>query len=208
MRDILELKTPAEIKIYSDPYRLKIFHGFNKFGRPATVKEVADSLGEVPAKVYYHVKKLESIKLLQVVETREINGIVAKYYEPFQGDIRLKSEIKAELEKVYLSETQKLIQEMYEMSKQKFLSSIDGTRKTSGHLVNNSLYMTKEEAAQLVKDFEALIEPYVSKRRGAHIYTHEIFLSLINETGGIQKSNNDSASSTGNPNSEPPSNET
>lgn len=49
--------------------------------RPMTVKEIADTLGEVPAKVHYHVKKLESIGVLYIKQTRVINGIVAKYYD-------------------------------------------------------------------------------------------------------------------------------
>lgn len=184
MKESLELKTAAEIKIYSDPYRMKIMNTFNKMGRPATSKEVADAMGEVPAKVYYHVKKLESIGLVKVVETREINGIIAKYYEAFQGDIKLKqSDIEPALKKVYLSETQKLIQEMYEQNKQKFLGSIDGKQKTSGFLTIDSLYITAEEAAKLTRDIEALIEPFTAKRKGSGISTHEIFITLINETG-------------------------
>ena len=181
MSEVLELKTPEEIKIYSDPYRLKIFYTFNRFGRPATSKEVADAMGEVPSKVYYHVKKLESIKLLKIVETREINGIVAKYYEPFKGNIRLKQEdIEPDVKKVYVSETQKLVQEMYEMSKRKFLDSIDSdSEHGSSQLTHNTLYLTKDEADKLMKDFEVLLTPYLSRRKGDSVHFYEIFLSLV-----------------------------
>lgn len=50
------LSTIEEIKIYSDPYRIQIMNMFNRQGRPSTVKEIADQMGEVPAKVHYHVK--------------------------------------------------------------------------------------------------------------------------------------------------------
>ncbi len=39
-------------------------------------------MGEVPAKVHYHVKKLESAGILKLQHTKEINGIVAKFYQP------------------------------------------------------------------------------------------------------------------------------
>lgn len=192
VKEVKELKTAAEIKIYSDPYRLKILSTFMKLGRPATSKEVADAMGEVPAKVYYHVKKLESIGLIHIVETREINGIVAKYYKPFSGEVRLKqSEIEPALKKVYLSETQKLIQEMYDQNKQKFLSHIDGNTTTSGRLYVQPLFMTNEEADQLARDIEALVEPYAEKRKGKDIYEHELFWSLINENGLSKKSSDD-----------------
>ncbi|PQP89629.1 helix-turn-helix domain-containing protein, partial [Paenibacillus sp. AR247] len=52
-----ELSTIEEIRIYSDPYRLKILSCFQKADQPMTIKDIADKLGEVPAKVYYHAKK-------------------------------------------------------------------------------------------------------------------------------------------------------
>lgn len=72
--------TDKEMKIVLDPYRAKIIKVYEDSKEPLTVKQVADSLGEVPAKVHYHVKKLLSIDLLELDKTKIINGIVAKYY--------------------------------------------------------------------------------------------------------------------------------
>ena len=71
-----------EIKAFSDPYRMMIMKQYYKLARPATVKQIADEMGEVPAKVHYHVKKLESVGILKLKHTKEINGIIAKFYEP------------------------------------------------------------------------------------------------------------------------------
>lgn len=155
------LTTLEEIKAYSDPYRLQIFQTFLKLDRPATVKEVADARKEVPAKVYYHVKKLEKIGLLKQVATKEINGIVAKYYEPFSGEIEIKSkEADGPVRQLILNETQKLLNEMFEDNKRRFLKFSRSGAKPHGQLMNKALYMTREEAAQLLVRFQELCAPF------------------------------------------------
>ncbi|WP_410771806.1 ArsR/SmtB family transcription factor [Fontibacillus sp. BL9] len=144
-----ELKTLEEIRIYSDPYRIQIMNEFQKAGRPATVKEIADSLHEVPAKVHYHVKKLESIGLVSLVDTKLVNGITAKYYEPFQGQITIKkSEFDETVQQVFLSETQNLLSNLFEESKKRFLLANQGPSPT-GTLMNHDIFLTKDEAKEL-----------------------------------------------------------
>jgi predicted Zn-ribbon and HTH transcriptional regulator len=75
------IKTEEELKVFSDPYRLKIIHVFQSSSKPLTVKGCADVMGEVPAKVYYHVQKLIRIKILELDHIEVINGINAKYYK-------------------------------------------------------------------------------------------------------------------------------
>lgn len=77
----LTLKTPEEIEIYLNPFRMKIIRLMKSMDRPMTVTEIADKMGLTPAKVYYHVKKLVSIGVLTLKYTKVINGIVAKYYD-------------------------------------------------------------------------------------------------------------------------------
>lgn len=159
------LSTIEEIKVYSDPYRIQIMNTFRKQGRPSTVKEVADLMGEVPAKVHYHVKKLEKIGLLTLVSTREINGIIAKYYNPFEGEIHLRHEGEEDspLKQVFQSETLKLLNEMYEQSRERFMKQASqGDRM---FISDMTLYVTNEEAEQLFKDITKLCEPYFTDNK-------------------------------------------
>lgn len=82
MKNVKVLTTLDEIKSFTDPYRIIIMKHYFRLGKPATVKQIADEMGDVPAKVHYHVKKLEAAGILRLNHTKEINGIVAKYYEP------------------------------------------------------------------------------------------------------------------------------
>jgi predicted transcriptional regulator len=82
MKNVKVLTTLNEIKSFTDPYRIIIMKHYFRLNKPSTVKQIADEMGDVPAKVHYHVKKLETAGILRLNHTKEINGIVAKYYEP------------------------------------------------------------------------------------------------------------------------------
>lgn len=82
MKERIVLTDLKAIKAYSDPYKVMILQTYYKLHRPATVKQVADTMGEVPAKVHYHVKRMEETGILRLCHTREVNGITAKFYQP------------------------------------------------------------------------------------------------------------------------------
>jgi hypothetical protein len=77
-----KLSSPNEIRVYSNPFRLKILSLFSPDRVPMNVKQMSVKLGEIPSRVHYHVKELEKINVLEIVETREKSGILEKYYLP------------------------------------------------------------------------------------------------------------------------------
>ncbi|WP_434751587.1 ArsR/SmtB family transcription factor [Paenibacillus amylolyticus] len=167
MQQYKVLSTIEEIKIYSDPYRIQIMNMFHRQGRPSTVKEIADLMGEVPAKVHYHVKKLEKIGLLSMVSTREINGIIAKYYEPFSGEIHLRHKDEADenspLKQVFRSETLKLLNEMFEQSRQRFMNHAEHDKDDKRFISDMRLYATADEVEELYQNIVELCKPYLTK---------------------------------------------
>lgn len=179
--DTITLKTVDEIRIYSDPYRMDIMLEFQKIDRPATVKEIADIMGEVPAKVYYHAKKLISIGVLILDHTQQINGITAKYYKAFQGGISVKrSEVEGPIENV-LSETQKLLSDLYDKNKQRFLSRV-GIDNSYGNINNQSVYLTPEAAEQFFEMITVFFEKHAKPQHLIDEEKFEIFTSIIKES--------------------------
>lgn len=173
-----ELSTIEEIRIYSDPYRMKILSHFQRMDHPATIKEIADDMGEIPAKVYYHAKKLESIGLLQLVSTKEINGINAKYYEPFKGAVRIKRDDGADeaAKKIFISETQKLLSDLYEDNKQRFLKA-QTLDKPHSNLTNSEVYLTGEEAKEFFEKINRFLEEH-HKRKHPDQVKYSIFTTI------------------------------
>jgi DNA-binding transcriptional ArsR family regulator len=154
----LLLKTLDEIKVYSDPYRISIVHAFKRMGRPATVKEVADAMDEPPGKVYYHVKKLEQVGIVTVKETRTINGIIAKYYELYEGDIQImQREFEPAHREMYYSETRKLIGELFDTTRNTYLARVAEGKQPDGKITNRTLRMTKEKAADFYERLDQFL---------------------------------------------------
>lgn len=177
------LSTIEEIKIYSDPYRIQIMNMFNRQGRPSTVKEIADLMGEVPAKVHYHVKKLEKIGLLSMVSTREINGIIAKYYEPFSGEIHLRHKDEEDqnspLKQVFRSETLKLLNEMFEQSRLRFMNQVEHGEREKRFISDMTLYATADEVDTLYQNIVELCQPYLTKNeKNADQQIFQLFTAL------------------------------
>lgn len=66
------------LKILADARRLYILQRL--MASPATLSMLGKELGEHPARVRHHVKKLEEIGLVEIVETHVVRGFVEKYY--------------------------------------------------------------------------------------------------------------------------------
>jgi DNA-binding transcriptional ArsR family regulator len=74
----LVLRTDQQFKAIADPLRSKILGIIQT--RPATAKQIADRLGQAPGNIGHHLQVLEKAGLAQVVATRVVRGIIAKYY--------------------------------------------------------------------------------------------------------------------------------
>ncbi len=65
------------LKKLTHPQRVDILHTLQT---PKTVKEIAAEIDADPTKLYYHIRQMEQIKAIQVVETNIVSGIVEKKY--------------------------------------------------------------------------------------------------------------------------------
>ncbi|MNW55895.1 hypothetical protein D3C74_335840 [compost metagenome] len=132
--------------------------------------------------MYYHAKKLEKIGLLELVDTKLINGITAKYFEPFQGKISIKkAKIDHAIQDAFMSKTQSLINNLFDGSKQRFLASAN-SEKLPGHLFNRNVYLTKGEVEELFQRIHEFCETKSKKRSfpsDEDIELYEIFFSMI-----------------------------
>lgn len=74
----LTLDTDQQLKAIADPVRSRILGIIQT--RPATAMQIAKRLGKSPGTVGHHLEVLEAAGLAQVVATRMVHGITAKYY--------------------------------------------------------------------------------------------------------------------------------
>lgn len=74
----LFVTTPQQFKAIGDPTRSRILAIIRH--RPATAKQLADTLKIPPGTIGHHLQVLEAAGLAQVVARRVTRGIIAKYY--------------------------------------------------------------------------------------------------------------------------------
>ncbi|SFU65741.1 ArsR/SmtB family transcription factor [Alicyclobacillus macrosporangiidus] len=72
------LRDAELVKLLLDPRRSRILEYAS---RPVSVNELAEKIGELPSRVYYHVHKLEEAGLLEVVDTRQRGNLIEKLYQ-------------------------------------------------------------------------------------------------------------------------------
>src|SRR5579871_3809131 len=76
--EVYDLTSIAQMRALADPRRV---HIVDRLAHQAlTVTQLAAQLGLPAPKVHYHVRELERVGLLRLVETREKGGILEKYY--------------------------------------------------------------------------------------------------------------------------------
>lgn len=184
-----ELSTLEELRVYSDPYRVEILFNFEELGRPATCKEVADIMGEVPAKVYYHIKKMEKVGILELVYTKNINGIIAKYYEPTAESFVIKSKYSENesINSIKVTQTTRVLSDIFDKAKEDFLQNaqpdVSKGPNRKGIVHYSEIYMTDDEE----KQFNEYIDNFIKNREHLPNRNHRVFFSMIKNKGDKEK---------------------
>lgn len=147
-----------EIKIISNPIRLRVLRNYYAFGKPATVKQMANYMGEVPANIHYHVKKLVEIKVLELHHTENVNGITAKFYIPTAKSIKIDDENNA-IEGGYINEKEIIVSNVFDESKTEFLKSMrSSTNEEEGTIVASKIKLTEIEYKEVLDFITKLAE--------------------------------------------------
>lgn len=183
------LSTSEEIKIMSDPLRLTIYKTFHKLGRPSTAKEVADELGLAPAKVHYHVQKMLSIGILELDHTKEINGIIAKFFKVTADSFIIDySNISDKVKNSVYSKSENLYLSIFNDFRDKFLNSLRNKVKNnsnsnadrSGFIMHDKMYIKQGEYEKFYDELVGLIEKYGNQDEDEeNIMTYNFLISMI-----------------------------
>ena len=170
MNDVRNIESDEEIKIFSDPYRMRIINAYIKAGNPMTVKGVADLMGEVPAKVHYHVKKLISIDILALDHTELINGITAKYYRVTTDSFRVAYQNTSD-QKALFDSTTNMILSVVDEFKTDIANNADHIKSSqrkdpvakNGFFTKETMYLSNEDYDAFEEALKALYKKYRNK---------------------------------------------
>lgn len=78
MQDVLYIDELDQAAALLKPLRIELLR---QLGVPRTLPELGEVLGETPQKLYYHVKVLERVGLVEKVAERRVGGIIEGFYQ-------------------------------------------------------------------------------------------------------------------------------
>lgn len=178
----MELTKAEDIKIFIDPFKLKILNYMRAVATSLTVKQIADGLGEVPSKIHYHIKKLEGIGIVEIERTEEIRGIVAKYYKIIPEEITISHEdYKDEETRNMKSILARNLSEIFDDAKNKFINAIkseddDFKENMDGVIKNKTIYTDEEGLRKINNEINEILNKYSKKTSNKMEY--EVFISM------------------------------
>ncbi len=74
-----------QLRVLADPLRVRILRALAR--EPRTTAQVAELLGENDTRLYHHVRALERVNLIRLVETRPKRGTTEKYYQAVPPEV-------------------------------------------------------------------------------------------------------------------------
>lgn len=90
--DSYRISDIGQVKALANPLRMRIIEKLAT-SEPMTTKQVAQSLGEKPTRLYHHVDLLEKAGLIRLTHTRQNRGATEKYYEAIARTFRAGEEL-------------------------------------------------------------------------------------------------------------------
>jgi DNA-binding transcriptional ArsR family regulator len=166
--EIYLVESIEQMRALADALRLRVLELLAH--RAMTATQLSAALGEQPAKVHYHVRELERVGLVALVETREKGGILEKYYRAVARSITVPPTLFSQ---VAPDEGLAVASEYLGVISQGFLRvastalrerALEGGRAPLLGVTSNELWLTREEMHTLVRELQRLVEPYTAPR--------------------------------------------
>jgi len=174
MLEQYEIDSVEQLRAIADILRLRIIDLLQS--HPMTVTQLGEVLATAPAKVHYHVRELEKVGLLQLVEKREKGGILEKYYQPIAKDISVSKNLFLN---VPPNESLAATGIWFDQVKDGFQQALRAAMERKEEEPNLTLafthiHVTTEEHKQLAKQLYELLKPYENRRgiEGEQVVLH------------------------------------
>jgi DNA-binding transcriptional ArsR family regulator len=162
-----ELTSLEQLRTLADELRMRAMDALTY--KPMTVTQLGESLGEAPGKMHYHVRELERVGLVKLVETREKGGILEKYYRAVAKNFRATDML---LRTGASDEVLAPVRAFLERNVESFVrATAAAIRAYPGELLEGmggasggQLWMTLDESKQFFKELGDLMVRYCTRR--------------------------------------------
>jgi DNA-binding transcriptional ArsR family regulator len=165
MLERYEIENIEQLRAIADLLRVRILDLLRN--QPMTVTQLGEALGVAPARAYYHVRELEKVGLLRLVETREKGGILEKYYQPVAREITVEKSLLSAPPSEAIVVMENLLGQIQDGFLRAFRHTLEHKHEKPGVSIGLSrLYLTADDKEQLSKQLAELFRPYEQQRGG------------------------------------------
>ena len=180
--DSYDLQTVEQLRAVADELRQRILRILSEQAR--TVTQVGEELGIAAARIHYHVKELERVRLVRRVSTRENRGILEKYYRAVAINFAVPAELLHNLppdESVATASGWiREIARNFERALRRAGQSEERAHRTAG-LSRIHLWLTDDEFGHVMNAVEEALQPY-QQPRGVGAERERTFVQLMYDT--------------------------
>lgn len=161
------------LKVLADPLRIQLIELVTH--EPRTVKQVAAVLNLPPTKLYYHIKLLEEHRLIRVVDTRIVSGIVEKQYQATALSYHVDKTLFSPASPTGLEGLDVMLRGLFDDARTDIQESVaahvidvqtpenlDAPLNRTLLIARNTLHLLPEQAEEFYQRLRALIREFVS----------------------------------------------
>ncbi|MDQ7025689.1 MAG: helix-turn-helix domain-containing protein [Anaerolineae bacterium] len=154
------------LKVLADPLRLRIRELMLE---ATTVKQVAAALDLPPTKLYYHINLLEKHKLIVLVDTRVVSGIIEKHYQVAAQHVRVAKHLLSGGEDNNTEGLSIVVDTFFETARDDLHQAVndgavewddEGERHKGLSLNTGSVQLTEAQAMDFYHEVEELFDRY------------------------------------------------
>lgn len=143
------------IKTFASAVRTRVLVAFSTCSGSTgvSVKQLSERLGMSHGTVFYHVKQLQKAEFIEEAGTREVNGILERFYRPVKKLVRISPETAARTDipiNIYF-------EEVYQQ-----------TRKPVGRrsLLSEEIFVNEQERSEFLQRYVKLCAEYSTPGEG------------------------------------------
>ncbi len=188
----LEIEDIEVFKALNNPTRFRILRQLTE---PRSIREVAETMGVPPTRLYYHFNMLEEVGAIRVVETRKVGAMLQKVFQVVARGFRPSPKLiegdhsPHELAKIGAGVVLDGARVDAEEALTKYFQDLveNGETEMSGSIGRTVAFFTREEA----EEFEEKLEEWLGENfgRGDRVegieygFTH-VFFPIAGSTPG------------------------
>lgn len=167
----LEITTREQLDIYMNPQRQRLLHEMQVLARPATCKQLADAMGISASSVTHHMRKLETLGLVEVDHTELVRGITARFWRAVPTEVALRANEDGDLQEEKMLLVDYLNQQVFKGMRSYVASgAVEREERLGlahGELRSGVMYLTEDEARSFQRMVNDFLEAHDEPREGA-----------------------------------------